>query len=224
MGIGDVVPAVTTLIVETPRKTNVLRPFYRLGWLAIWGGWFFTLMIEISMKICCDLLKSFLKQRLIVLPYMLEKHGFKVLEQQHFGEHSIFYATEKTGRSTWPVLSNHYNLHKQLFLDFVHYYVGEVNRLNALIDSFAGETYLFGAHIFSQFLIHQGLRASRIERILDNSPTKTGKRLYGTSLFVDTPQAIAEKQPVAVIVKAGGYQREVTEQLMAINANALIWT
>ena len=47
MGIGDVVPAVTTLIVETPRKTNVLRPFYRLGWLAIWGGWFFTLMMVV---------------------------------------------------------------------------------------------------------------------------------------------------------------------------------
>lgn len=155
--------------------------------------------------------------------YLLEKHGFKVLGKKYFGEHSIFYATEKGERENRPVLSNHYNHHKQLFLDFVHYYLDEVKRLNALIDSFDGEVYLFGAHIFSQFLVHQGLRARRIVDILDNSSTKTGKRLYGTSLRVDLPQAIAEKQPVAVIVKAGGYQREVTAQLMNINANVVVW-
>jgi len=33
--------------VETPRKTNVLRPFYRLGWLTIWGGWFFALVMVV---------------------------------------------------------------------------------------------------------------------------------------------------------------------------------
>ena len=33
--------------METPRKTNVLRPFYRLGWLAIWGSWLFMLIVVV---------------------------------------------------------------------------------------------------------------------------------------------------------------------------------
>ena len=31
--------------VNTPRKTNVLRPLYRLGWLVIWSTWLATLLL-----------------------------------------------------------------------------------------------------------------------------------------------------------------------------------
>ena len=31
--------------VRTPRKTNVLRPVYRLGWLVIWSTWLVTVVL-----------------------------------------------------------------------------------------------------------------------------------------------------------------------------------
>lgn len=31
--------------VNKPRKTNVLRPLYRLGWLVIWSTWLATLVL-----------------------------------------------------------------------------------------------------------------------------------------------------------------------------------
>ena len=32
-------------LVKTPRKTNILRPLYRLGWLVIWSTWLATLLL-----------------------------------------------------------------------------------------------------------------------------------------------------------------------------------
>ena len=37
--------------------------------------------------------------------------------------------------------------------------------------------YLFGAHVFSQFLIQMGLNTTKIVNILDNDKNKQGKRL-----------------------------------------------
>lgn len=72
-------------------------------------------------------------------------------------------------------------------------------------------------------MIHQGLRRERLTSILDNSDFKEGKRLYGTSLKVENPNAIQKFDKVAVIVKAGQYQTEVVEQLKKINENVCIW-
>ena len=69
-----------------------------------------------------------------------------------------------------------YEKNRKVFLDFVNYYRDEVDELNRKIDSFDGEIYLFGAHIFSQFLIFNGLNTDRIKLILDNSDIKQGNR------------------------------------------------
>ncbi|MEC9330003.1 MAG: hypothetical protein VX749_09085 [Pseudomonadota bacterium] len=31
--------------MKTPRKTNFLRPLYRLGWLVIWSTWLVTILL-----------------------------------------------------------------------------------------------------------------------------------------------------------------------------------
>ena len=72
----------------------------------------------------------------------------------------------------------------------------------------------------SQFLIFNGLMTSKINCILDNSPLKIGKRLYGTSLRVKNPRSIAcDKNPV-VILKAGPYNDEIKADILEnINPN-----
>lgn len=154
---------------------------------------------------------------------MLEKQGFKILEKRYFQQHSIFYATAKCAPKRNVKVENNRAHYQQLFLELIDEYRNEVERLNNLIASVQMPVYLFGAHIFSQFLIYFGLDEGQIKSILDNSKQKNAKRLYGTSSFVSLPEVISSQAEAAVIVKAGQYQKEVIQQLRKLNNNILIW-
>lgn len=159
-----------------------------------------------------------------LIDYLLLNRGFEIVEKYYFGKHSIFYATRKKENVEKCALKNHFESYKKMYLDFIKYYDSEVVRLNNLIDNFNGEVYLFGAHVFSQFLLNIGINKKRIVGILDNSSEKEGKRLYGSSLFVSKPEVLKEKSKnVAVILKAGQYQDEIRNQLKEINSKILIW-
>ena len=58
--------------------------------------------------------------------------------------------------------------------------------------------FLYGAHIFSQYLLAFGLNQNKIEGILDNSQLKIGKRLYGTNLKVFDPKIIELIFPISI--------------------------
>lgn len=158
-----------------------------------------------------------------LVDYLLARYGFKIIKKVYFYEHSIFYYTEKNGGLEIPKLINHYKEYRQMFLDSIRFYNNEVNRLNELISNFNGEVYLFGAHVFSQFLIHKGLFTEKIAGIIDNSTSKTGKRLYGTKLYVNLPQSLKNKKKIGIILKVGNYQEEVKKQLREINRDIVIW-
>jgi 2-polyprenyl-3-methyl-5-hydroxy-6-metoxy-1,4-benzoquinol methylase len=155
--------------------------------------------------------------------YLLQAHGFSVEEKLLFGDHSIFYAARKTAPNGRQVLINHYDKNKRLYLEMIDFYDSEVQRFNLLISRFTGKIFLFGAHIFSQFLLTRGLNEKKISGIIDNSNLKKNKRLYGFSLLVSNPDIISENKNVAVILKVGQYQEEVKEQLNTINSDVVIW-
>ena len=157
------------------------------------------------------------------IEYLLAKYGFQIIDKYYYGEHSIFYATQKINTPSAPEIKNHFYENKKLYLDMVEYYDAEVNRLNRLIDNYSGKIFLFGAHIFSQFLIYRSLQIEKIINILDNSIIKKNKRLYGTSLFVVSPDVLKNINRAAVILKAGQYQVEVKKQLLEINPEIDIW-
>ena len=83
--------------------------------------------------------------------------------------------------------------------------------------------YLFGAHIFSQYLLEFGLNSNNILGILDNSKNKIGKRLYGTSLFVEHPSIIRKHKKVGVIVKVGTHRNSVIRQLKDLHNEVVIF-
>lgn len=158
-----------------------------------------------------------------LLDYLLAKNCFETIEKHYFDDHSIFYATRKNRQAKPVPLVNRYQEYKTLYQEFFSYFQNEVARLNHLIENFSGPVYLFGAHIFSQFLLYLGLNAGKVDKILDNSREKNKKRLYGTALRVGPPEAIGDLAPVAVILKAGQYQDEVRRQLLSINPQVEIW-
>ncbi len=157
---------------------------------------------------------------------LLKKFGFKILEKQYFQDHSIFYATEKISddEDEEVKIENKYEEYKNVFMNFINYHLEMVKDLNSEIESSKLPIYLFGAHIFSQYLIGFGLKTARVLAVLDNGPSKQGKRLYGTSLNVSPPKILKGKGKVNLILKAGPYNEEIKKDILEnINSEVVFW-
>ncbi len=156
--------------------------------------------------------------------YLLQKHGFKITDKTFYNEHSIFYVAEKINKPRVDVkFENKYVEYKKIFNEFIQYHQQLVKDLNTKIEKFDGKVYLFGAHIFSQYLFEFGLNKSKVSGLLDNSPLKIGKRLYGTNYIVDNPTIIKEDNKVGIILKVGIYRDEIFKQLKQLNPNIVIF-
>jgi len=161
--------------------------------------------------------------------HLLSKHGFKQVAKQYFkDDHSIFYAYVKDSNTkTIELPKGLYEHNKKLYLDYVDYHKQLIKDLNAKIDNISEDQpiYLFGAHVFAQYLIEFGLDISRIICLLDNDTNKQGKRLYGTNMMVESPKVLEDLKNPIVVLKAGVYNLEVSDDILSnINSSAIFWT
>jgi len=143
---------------------------------------------------------------------------FKLLEKYYYGDDfAIFYAFEKS----YIVDSRHqivnlnlYETNKKLYLDYVDYHKNLIKGINEAIDKHNGNVFLFGAHVFSQFLISFGLNTGKIECIIDNSQAKQNKRLYGTDLKVYSPSILKNEITPLVILRTGVFNSEIKNDII----------
>ncbi|MEO5635383.1 MAG: class I SAM-dependent methyltransferase [Candidatus Andersenbacteria bacterium] len=156
------------------------------------------------------------------IDYILNLYGFSIVDKTFYKTHSVFYTAEKTGIAKPAKFENKYTEYKKIFLDFISYHNDLIADLNTKMSDFDGEVYLFGAHIFSQYLLEFGLDTSKIVALLDNSNLKEGKRLYGSNLVVQNPAVLAGKGRVGVILKVGIYRDEILKQIQEINPNVVV--
>jgi len=150
---------------------------------------------------------------------LLRNNGFKIIEKKYYSEHSIFYATVKDNSEN--VLQEYINLHdvnKKLLYTYNANLQRFVYKINKTI-SFNQETYIFGAHVFTQVLLNKGLDSSKLRGIIDNSTAKIGKRLYGTNLEVYSPNILNGDREINIILDAGNYMQEIYSQLRSLNNN-----
>ena len=108
---------------------------------------------------------------------------------------------------------NLYLKNKNLFIEFINFHKNLIDDLNKSINKSKNEIYLFGAHIFSQFLINFGLEQDKIVSILDNDINKQSKRLYGTNLEVNSPKILKNKINPTIILRAGVYNEEIKNDI-----------
>lgn len=147
--------------------------------------------------------------------YLLSESGFKILIKNEYENHSHFYCIEKVAtKGNSFKLENKYNHYKTMFNDFINYHLELVKLLNEKINSTNNPVFLFGAHIFSQYLFSFGLNKNKIINILDNSPIKQGKRLYGTNIEVVSPSILSKYEQPIVVLKAGLYNDEIMEEIL----------
>ncbi len=139
-------------------------------------------------------------------------------------DHSIFYSTINTKKinKVKNKFKNEYIKNSELFKNYFNYFKQISRKLNLKINKSNKPVYLFGAHIFSQFLINFGLNQKKIIFILDNDKIKQHKRLYGTNLIVKSPEILKKIKKPMVILKAGVYNSEIKKQLKEINHSVSI--
>ena len=151
-----------------------------------------------------------------LIEFLLSSSGFEFIDKKYYKEdHSIFYNCIKTNKSKVINLpKDYYQTNKSIFIEYIKYHEGLIKKLNSDINQHASKIFLFGAHIFSQYLIEFGLNANKIEYILDNDIEKQGKRLYGSNLLVKSPKILKEIEEPLVILKAGTYNNEIKEDIL----------
>ncbi|EAL0997310.1 SAM-dependent methyltransferase, partial [Campylobacter jejuni] len=160
-----------------------------------------------------------------VLEFLLHKYKFKILDKKYFKEHSIFYCIckDESINNEKATLKNQYEENKKLFLDMKEYYREKIVELNKVLENTTKKVYLFGAHLFSQYLVFKGLKTNKIVNILDNDLNKQGKRLYGTSFMVECPKNLKHNDNCLVILNAGIYNDEIEKDIIRnINSNVEI--
>jgi FlaA1/EpsC-like NDP-sugar epimerase len=158
--------------------------------------------------------------------HLMSRYGFKILEKQYFmDDHSIFYAAIRDlNVSASPLTKNLYSQNKELFSKFISSHDEMIQNYNKKLKQENSPIYLFGAHVFAQFLIQMGLDLTNVVSILDNDTNKQGKRLYGTDLMVESPSVLAEVKNPIIILKAGVYNQEISEDIATnINSSAIFW-
>jgi 2-polyprenyl-3-methyl-5-hydroxy-6-metoxy-1,4-benzoquinol methylase len=156
------------------------------------------------------------------IEYFLHKYGFELVEKQYFKtDHSIFYCAKKTNNIQHLSLQDGlYEKNKLTFQKYINSHIDDVNQLNDIINKTNLPVYLFGAHVFSQYLISFGLDVSKIVYLLDNDIKKEDKRLYGTSLISKSPKILKDIPKAIVILRAGVYNDEIKKDILEnINPN-----
>jgi len=157
-----------------------------------------------------------------VLEKILNTFNFVIKKKKYFKQHSIFiYAIRSKFINKYriPNLSKYQIMYKNL----INFYKKKIIKLNEIfLEKNKKNNFLFGAHVFTQFLINMGLKEKKFCCVLDNSLVKENKRLYGTSLFVQNPMIIKNIKNPAVLANVGQYQAEIERQLKNINKSVKI--
>jgi len=157
------------------------------------------------------------------IDYLLVKHGLSIERKHHFGdEHSIFYDVVRNPlNDRYQAPPGLYASHKEIFLDYIRYHKELIDSLNQQMHTQPGDIYLFGAHVFSQYLLAFGLDTSQIVCILDNNPLKHNHRLYGTDMMMRSPEVLRGLESPRVILKAGSHTEEIRRGILSkINSTA----
>jgi 2-polyprenyl-3-methyl-5-hydroxy-6-metoxy-1,4-benzoquinol methylase len=157
------------------------------------------------------------------LDYLLNLCGFNIENKTKYKDHSFFYCVSKsTSTIIVPSIDNRYSHYKDMFIEFNNHYENYILKLNKEINFHKKNYYLFGAHIFAQYLINRGLDTSKLICLLDNSDIKENKRLYGTSFEVKKPHVLKDVKSPIVLLNAGVYEAEIKKQILEeINSDTI---
>jgi hypothetical protein len=146
---------------------------------------------------------------------VFEKHGFRLTRRFDFEHFSLFLEFERI--SSFRVLENNQLRNANTHVDIKHYF-DKLIRIVSNVNLFMEQRpqcrfYLWPTSVHSITLLTLGLDTKRLTGVLDNSPNKIGKYLYGYDLlcssFDETLKTMGENDFV-FLGGAGNYLQELT--------------
>ena len=158
--------------------------------------------------------------------YLLQKNRIKTVRKEHYRQHSIFYSCEyDKNMDTAVSCPDLYEENKRLFSEFTKEHESFARDVMGRLPSVSEHNvYLFGAHLFSQFLIAFGIDEHAVKSILDNDRHKQGRRLRGCGLICESPEVLRSDREPIVILRAGTYQQEIKRDILEkINSKTIFW-
>lgn len=151
-----------------------------------------------------------------LLHKMLCSCGLRIIEQSDFNKYCVFICAIKDSN----VEEEHFSVENESYYhNFINYHDTEIEKIKDSLQK-GEKTFIFGAHIFTQFLLKYGLDEEDFICVLDNDAKKQGQRLYGTTLMVESPKILKDIENPTVVLKAGQYTEEIKEDILNnINEN-----
>ncbi len=146
-----------------------------------------------------------------LLYFIIGISGFKVIDTEVFNPYNMFVVCEKVSNPAATMLENKYEKNLNIFLDFIEFHKEFVNSVNQMDGS---GFYVFGGHIFTQYLFAFGLDHNKFVCVLDNDPNKIGKRLYGTDMFVKSPKILSTIEKPVVVLRAAQFSDEIKNDIL----------
>ena len=115
----------------------------------------------------------------------------------------------------------YYNRNLRLFKKMFKYWKNDILKINNSIKN-SNSVFIFGAHIFSQMMLFNGLNKKNLIGILDNDKNKINNYLYGTKFKIYTPNVLQNLRSPCVILRAGSYNDEIKKHILKINSKSRI--
>jgi hypothetical protein len=114
-----------------------------------------------------------------------------------------------------------YKKNLKTFMTMFSVWQKDIIKINKIISGH-DKIFIFGAHIFSQLIIFNGLNKKNIFGILDNDKKKINHYLYGTKYKIFSPTILKNFLLPMVILRAGPYNAEIRRQIFLINPRTII--
>jgi 2-polyprenyl-3-methyl-5-hydroxy-6-metoxy-1,4-benzoquinol methylase len=158
------------------------------------------------------------------LSKLFEMNGFELVEKTYYyKKYNIFYCVRKSTIKESTFDQSKYDEYKTKFLEYFDDVKNFIDETNNKISN-NSDTFMFGGHVTSQFLLSMGLEERNITYLLDNDPNKQNKRLYGSNLIIKSPAILANYENPILILKNSSFDEEIKNQILEINKNTKILT
>jgi hypothetical protein len=142
-----------------------------------------------------------------------EKYGFKLNRRFDFENFSLFLEFERTNiiqKIEKPIMNNNLYSNTKIYFDKI---INIVNNINYITNNDSNKKYyIWPASVHSVTLFTCGLDYKKLSGILDNSPNKIGKYLYGYNLLCSSFDDLIKNgnnDIVIFISGAGNYIKEL---------------
>ena len=120
---------------------------------------------------------------------LLINNDFKIIKKIFYKEdHSIMYVT-KVLKQNKKIDYLNYSRNLKLFKKMFKFWKNDILKINKNINN-SNSVFIFGAHIFSQMMIFNGLNKNNLIGILDNDKNKINNYLYGTKFKIYSPDIL----------------------------------